>query len=68
MTWHVPAPDATTDGWRWDPISSGESDTFTDPVIFSLDAGAHQIRIRNREDGTRLRDLRITNGPLPLAP
>lgn len=68
MTWHVPAPGATTDGWRWDPISSGEDDAFTDPVIFSLDAGPHQIRIRNREDGTRLRDLRITNEPLPLAP
>lgn len=68
MTWHVPAPDATADGWRWDPVSSGEDDAFTDPVIFSLDAGPHQIRIRNREDGTRLRDLRITNEPLPLAP
>jgi hypothetical protein len=67
MTWHAPAPDATTDKWQWDPISSGEDDAFTDPFIFSLDAGSHQLRIRNREDGTRLRHLRITNKPFPIA-
>lgn len=68
MLWHAPAPDATTKRWRWDPISSGEGDTFIDPFIFTLDAGVHQLRIRNREDGTRLRALRITNMPSPIAP
>lgn len=67
ITWHAPAPDATTDKWQWDPISSGEDEAFTDPFIFSLDAGSHQLRIRNREDGTRLRHLRITNEPFPIA-
>lgn len=67
-TWHVPAPGATTDGWQGDPISSGADDAFTDPVVFALDAGRHQLRIRDREDGTRLRELRVTNKPFPAAP
>lgn len=68
LAWHTPAPGATTDGWQWDPISNGVDDAFTDPVVFSLDAGRHQLRIRNREDGTRLRELRVTNKPFPIAP
>lgn len=64
FAWHTPAPRKTTDGWIWDPISEGRSDAFTDPAIFTLEEGTHQLRIRNREDGTRLRKLRITNMPL----
>jgi len=61
--WHTPAPEETTDGWTWDPVSSLASGEHTDPVVFSLEEGRHRIRIRNREDGTRLRRLRITNRP-----
>jgi beta-lactamase regulating signal transducer with metallopeptidase domain len=68
MVWHTPAPNVTTEKWRWDPISSGEGDAFTDPFIFDLKAGIHRLRIRNREDGTRLRSLRITNMSSPVAP
>jgi hypothetical protein len=61
IAWHTPAPDATTEVWAWDPVSRFEEGTHTDPVVFSLEAGTHRLRIRNREDGTRLRQLRITN-------
>lgn len=63
FAWHTPAPEKTTDDWMWDPISEGRGDAFTDPAIFTLEEGTHQLRIRNREDGTRLRKLRITNMP-----
>jgi beta-lactamase regulating signal transducer with metallopeptidase domain len=59
--WHTPAPGKTTDAWTWDPVSRLDADAHTDPVVFSLSAGRHRIRVRNREDGTRLRRLRITN-------
>lgn len=66
FTWHTPAPRKTTSDWQWDPISDGTGDAFTDPVVFSLEAGTHTLRIRNREDGTRLRRLRITNAAAPV--
>lgn len=66
-TWHTPSPDHTTSDWQWDPISSEEdSGSLTNPMIFPLEAGTHRLRIRNREDGTRLRQLRITNLPAPV--
>ncbi|PQJ35546.1 hypothetical protein BSZ35_13875 [Salinibacter sp. 10B] len=61
IAWHIPAPNATTEGWTWDPVSRLKEGEHTDPVIFSLEAGTHQLRLRNREDGTRLRRLRVTN-------
>ncbi len=72
IAWHTPAPEATTETWTWDPVSRLDDGTHTDPVVFSLEAGTHTLCIRNREDGTRLRRLRITNraasGPLPVRP
>lgn len=72
IAWHTPAPDATTETWTWDPVSRVEEGIHTDPMIFSLEAGTHRLRIRNREDGTRLRRLRITNrsatGPRAVRP
>jgi hypothetical protein len=61
--WHTPAPGETTDGWVWDPVSALSDDETADPVVYSLDAGRHRIRVRNREDGTHLRRLRLTNVP-----
>jgi hypothetical protein len=72
IVWHTPAPGATTETWRWDPVSRLGEDGHTDPVVFSLEAGTHRLRLRNREDGTRLRRLRITNrassGPVAVRP
>lgn len=62
-TWHTPAPGRTTSDWQWAAVSDGAGEDFVNPVIFSLEAGTHTLRIRNREDGTRLRRLRITNMP-----
>lgn len=59
--WHTPAPEETTDGWTWDPVSDFDAGEHTDPVLFSLEKGRHRIRVRNREDGTRLRRLLLTN-------
>ena len=63
VAWHTPGPEETADEWTWDPVSSLASGEHTDPVVFSLEEGRHRIRIRNREDGTRLRRLRVTNRP-----
>lgn len=64
VIWHTPGYLDTTTEWRWDPISDGRQQDKTDPVVFPLEAGTHQLRIRSREDGTRLRRLRITNVPV----
>lgn len=65
ITWHTPAPEETTEQWTWDAVSHLSEDGHTDPVTFSLDDGRHRIHIRNREDGTRLRRLRLIRAPVP---
>lgn len=53
--------------WNWDCISDrGATGTYegnaeVDPVLFSLTAGPHLLRIRNREKLTLLDQIRITN-------
>lgn len=66
FAWHAPGPSASdvAEEWTWDPVSSGAGDEVTEPEVFSLKAGRHLLRIRNREDGTQLDNLIITNRPL----
>lgn len=70
--WHTPGPGETTDTWTWDAVSHLDAETHTDPLVLSLDEGRHRIRLRNREDGTQLRRLRLTNvsarGPAVVRP
>lgn len=52
-------------GWEWDEISrrgngSGAAPQV-DPVIFNLSPGIHTLRIRTRDDDTRLDKILITN-------
>jgi hypothetical protein len=46
------------DDWRWDKVN--DRGNF-DPVIFTLSRGVHTIKIKLREDGTKLDKLLLTN-------
>ena len=63
VAWHAPGPSSedTAAGWTWDLVSSGEGDDITDPYVFTLEEGEHVLRIRNREDGTELDEVVVTN-------
>ena len=65
LIWDVPGPDwmDVARNWTWDPVSSRdpESNRVADPIVFHLDAGAHVLRVRNREDGTRLDAVIVTS-------
>ena len=45
--------------WSWNQVS--DHDTGEDPAIFYLTKGIHTIKIRQREDGTKLDKLILTN-------
>ena len=44
--------------WTWDQVNSRYE---ADPVFFNLEAGEHSLVIKQREDGTRLDRILITN-------
>ena len=44
--------------WVWDRVSNRGG---SDPVVYHLDAGTHTLVIKNREDGTRIDRILITN-------
>ena len=44
--------------WTWDPVSNRSG---TGPVIYALKAGTHTLTIKQREDGTRIDRILITN-------
>jgi hypothetical protein len=44
--------------WIWDPMNS---DNASLPIIFYLDEGTHSLIIKQREDGTKLDKILITN-------
>ena len=54
-----------SDNWQWDAVNHwGNGSEFNpeiDPVVFTLAAGDHTLRIKQREDGTKLDRLLITN-------
>jgi len=45
--------------WQWDLVNN--KNTGEDPVIFSLSKGEHTLKVRQREDGTKLDKLMITS-------
>lgn len=47
--------------WVWDKVKDTTVTPVTDPVIFNLDAGIHQLKIKQREDGTKIDKVLITN-------
>ena len=44
--------------WQWDKVSHRGGD---DPVTFTLSAGTHTIKVKVREDGTKIDKLLLTN-------
>jgi len=44
--------------WHWDRVSQRGG---ADPVVFSLSAGVHTIKVKQREDGTKIDKLYLTN-------
>jgi hypothetical protein len=53
--------------WVWGQVSDRRT---ADPVLFTLDAGIHTLVIKQREDGTKLDSILITNDRAydPLGP
>jgi len=51
--------------WTWDQITERGTGTFDnpqyDPAVFTLNAGTHTIKFKNREDGVKLDRVLITN-------
>lgn len=65
VMWYAPGPGAegTARKWTWDRVSarlSGTEDSI-DPVLFDLTQGDHTLVFWNREDGTCLDAVVITN-------
>jgi hypothetical protein len=59
-TWNV--EDGTT--WQWDLVNDWDTVTYqyiADPVMFPLSAGTHTIKVKQREDGTKLDKILFTN-------
>lgn len=63
--WELPRPykRPKTQRWSWDPISSRDPVTrvMANPVLFKMNQGRNTLRLRVREDGTRLDGLLVTN-------
>lgn len=59
--WNMPGPKETdvTDTWTWSRLPHSGVDAG--PLLLNLDAGRHTITIQNREDGTRLDALLLTD-------
>jgi len=56
---------ALSENWLWDAVNHwGSGEEFNpeiDPVVFTLSVGNHILKIKQREDGTKLDKLLITN-------
>jgi len=48
----------TGDQWHWDKVNDYE---ILDPVTFILTSGVHTIKVKLREDGTKLDKMLLTN-------
>ncbi|MCH8219215.1 MAG: hypothetical protein IH892_20855, partial [Planctomycetes bacterium] len=47
------------DEFVWDFVRDDAGDTTTDPIVFTLTAGQHELQIARREDGTALDAIAI---------
>lgn len=62
VTWHTKMGE--TDTWTWDVVSSRNYNDVRDassPLVYHLKAGTHTLKIQQREDGTQMDRLLITN-------
>lgn len=62
MVWHT--KQGGQDVWRWDVFAirdASNPDYAADPMVLRLSAGAHTVRISQREDGTKLDQIVVTN-------
>jgi hypothetical protein len=59
FAWHVHVSSAQT--WGWDVISDLEARDLSTPFLFALGAGEHTLVLYQREFGTQLDELLITN-------
>ena len=61
VIWDVPKRRKTSKRWTWDPVSARRDGETVNPVVFNLEPGRHMLRVRNRESGTRLDGVLVTN-------
>jgi len=62
VTWHT--KEGGVDTWTWDVVSAREVDqerNDSNPMLYHLAAGMHTLTIVNREDGTKIDKIQITN-------
>jgi hypothetical protein len=57
IEWKTPVQTGATT-WVWDPVSRQGGE---DAAVFTLEAGTHTLIVKQREDGTMLNKLLITN-------
>jgi hypothetical protein len=57
IQWNTPVQSVAT-SWVWDQVSQQGGE---DAAVFTLEAGTHTLVIKQREDGTKLNKLLITN-------
>ena len=59
--WHV----QNSETWAWDPVSNrdvgGDVRDAFNPAVYYLEAGEHTLIIKQREDGTKIDRILITN-------
>lgn len=64
VVWDAPDRDPGRDArwWTWDPLSARDLGGRTvDPLVFELQPGRHTLRLRQRESGSRLDAILVTN-------
>ena len=54
LTWDVKKGDT----WHWDPIGDRGGSKL---AVFNLSTGVHTIKVKAREDGTKLDQMLLTN-------
>jgi hypothetical protein len=59
FAWHVHV--SSTQTWGWDVISDLEPRDLSTPFLFALGVGEHTLVLYQRESGTQLDELLITN-------
>lgn len=64
LRWDVETPDGKLlRSWGWIPLRDPAASTQRVPMRVQLAAGTHTLRLRNREDGTRLDRLLVAGDP-----
>jgi arylsulfatase A-like enzyme len=53
----------TGDRWHWEEVNNRDR---VNPVVFNLAEGVHTVKVKLREDGTKLDKMLLTNNILPI--